>query len=77
MRWTIRGIPDEMAAKVRNVAYETRSTLGEVVALCVDIAIDEARRRLNSNANGDPLLKDLRELRSRLAQLCHIVNPER
>lgn len=46
MRWTIRGIDQEMAEAVRVVARETECTLGQVVTRCVDIALHEARLQL-------------------------------
>ena len=53
MRWTIRGIEPYTADAVRDVAYETGSTLGQVLKLCVDIGLTEARRRLEAEIEAE------------------------
>ena len=35
MRWIIRGIPTETADAVRNLGFETGSSLGEILTLCI------------------------------------------
>jgi hypothetical protein len=47
MRWTIRGIQTGMADAVRELAYESDCTLGEVVMLCIQHGLSEARRHLD------------------------------
>lgn len=48
MRWTIRGIPTDTADAVRDAAFETGSSLGEVLVLCVQHGLPEARRQLEA-----------------------------
>lgn len=48
MRWTIRGIEPGKADAVRDLAYETGSTLGEVLMLCIQHGLPKARRHLNA-----------------------------
>jgi hypothetical protein len=65
MRWTIRGIPTDTAAAVRDVAAEFACTLGVVLALCVEHGLPEARRCLKANYEEevelDALLSELRQ----------------
>lgn len=46
MRWTIRGVSNDTADAVREVASETGSTLGEVIRLCVHHGLPETSRQL-------------------------------
>ena len=48
MRWTIRGIQSGVADAVRELAFESGCSLGEVVMLCIQHGLPEARRDLNA-----------------------------
>ena len=74
MRWTVRGIDTYTANAVRDVADATGSTQGRVLALCVDIGLAEATRRLEAEVedeanSGNPD----QELRLALADLKRLI----
>ena len=48
MRWTIRGIQTGMADAVRDLAFDSGSTLGDVLMLCIHYGLPEARRHLEA-----------------------------
>lgn len=66
MRWTIRGIPSETADAVRDLAYETGSSLGEVLTLCVRHGLLKTRNHLEAEANQeneiDALLREIKDV---------------
>lgn len=72
MRWTIRGIPTDTADAVRDVAFETGSTLGDVVMLCVRYGLPEARRHLEAKyaeeSELDALLREIRQTTSEIRE---------
>jgi hypothetical protein len=65
MRWTVRGIPTDKTAAVRDVAAEFACTLGVVLALCVEYGLPEARRCLQADCEEEvelaALLSELRQ----------------
>ena len=50
MRWTVRGIQTGMADAVRDLAFESGCTLGEVLMLCIQYGLPEARRHLEAES---------------------------
>jgi hypothetical protein len=46
MRWTVRGIQTGMADAVRDLAFESRCTVGTALALCIQHGLPGARRHL-------------------------------
>jgi hypothetical protein len=68
MRWTIRGISNDAADAVRNLAFETGSTLGDIVMLCIQHGLSEARRHLEAEA------AEKREFNSPLWEINRIVD---
>jgi len=65
MRWTVRGIREETADAVRNLAYDANTTLGETLELCIDLGLAKAREHLM--ADPDCQLRD--QLAALLASL--------
>ena len=61
MRWTVREIPVGTADAVRDLAYATGTTLGNVVRLCVEIGLPEARRRLAAEHASDGELDTMQQ----------------
>ena len=75
MRWTIRGISQETANAVREVADATGTTLGEVVTLCVGISLAEAQCRLEAErAKEDELYVHFRDAKSLAAEIVAILS---
>lgn len=66
MRWTIRGIQTGMADAVRDLAFESGRTLGEVVMLCIRYGLPKARRHLEAGCTleteFDSSLREIEEI---------------
>lgn len=74
MRWTVRGIDTYTANAVRDVADATGSTLGRVLALCVEIGLAEAKRQLEAEVEEGSNSNDLdQEARVALADLRQLI----
>ncbi len=71
MRLALRGIPNETANEIRTLAKEADCTLGQVVTLCVEIALNEARRQLLQASRSKLNADDLYSLQSIMVELCH------
>jgi hypothetical protein len=46
MRWTVRGIQTGMADAVRDLAFESGCTVGQVLMSCIQHGLPGARRHL-------------------------------
>lgn len=69
MRLTLRGIPQETADSIRQLANEAGCTLGQVVTLCVDLGLHEARLQLIQASTPRPDAEDLYSLEMIMADL--------
>jgi hypothetical protein len=80
MRWTIRGIPTDTADAVRDVAFETGSTLGDVVMLCVQYGLSEAQRRLEADNSKETevssSISEIHQMIDEIRRAFSLPNPE-
>lgn len=74
-RWTVRGISIETADAVRNVAWETGGSLGEIVTLCIKFGLPEARRHLEEMMAGESDLDDVLQRLTQIANQFGAVHP--
>jgi hypothetical protein len=71
-RWTIRNVTPEAIRAVQALQSETGASLGEIVSVCIEAGLDDARRRLEDQQEDD-LGDQIRDIRESLTRMRYVV----